>query len=425
MGNPPALVLHLARGLARPDRRGQGDGSGRRALPAEDELTQKLVAALKVHLATEAPCRRRPPTVPAGPAQTDYVVALGYLELRRRVSVQQAIDVLKRIPGGEVPALVPAAWAGPISRGIRTHNIAFARLAQAAARAAKLDPGRAETLLTLGRIQRLGRFAEAIRSSAALSRATPRPRRPCSTSETRSRTPETATTRKPRSVARPSCARPYWAPQNRLGRFYAKGDYGLAITAYEEAARLNPSSARPLSNLCGPTSRRTAGTPSASRKSDRARAEPERLVESGPPTTRARPGSGGGVAKSGRRGAETLHAVGGARRRPPVGPRRSGTRACRVPGVVAPPGDRLNVNPRDAAALRNRATRAHLGDEARAVGVILAARSAAPDDSTVLVESRDARAQRKERATRPSPSRPSGEGVQPVAPSGPTPSSAP
>ena len=66
----------------------------------EDELAQKLVAALDLQLAPGA-ATPAPASVPTGAPQTDYVVALGYLErYDDPASVERAVELLTKIPGG-------------------------------------------------------------------------------------------------------------------------------------------------------------------------------------------------------------------------------------------------------------------------------------------------------------------------------------
>ena len=68
--------------------------------------------------------------------------------------------------------------------------------------------------------------------------------------------------------------------------------------------------------------------------------------------------------------------------------------------VLRRTGDELSVNPQDAAALRNRAhALANLGEEAKALETILAARAAAPEDSTVLLKAAMLALRRKDRTT--------------------------
>ena len=376
----------------------------------EDELTQKLVAALRVHLATGgAVPTPAPATVPAGPAQTDYVVALGYLErYDDPASVQLAIDVLRRIPGGEASALVQAALGRAyLARYQDTHDIAFARLAQSAAESAqKLDPGRVETLLTLGRIHAAsGRFDEAIEEfRRALARAPSSGEALLYLGDALADSGKRADAEA--AYGRAAAARPsYWAPQNRLGAlFYAKGDYARAITAYEEAARLNPSSARPFSNLCGAYLQ-------SGRLDDAVRAAQKSIELAPSPSGWSNLGTA--YYYSGR----YKDAAASFRKAVDAAPKRStqwvglGDALRWAGGDPAPAraayeealrrtGDELNVNPRDAAALRNRAhALANLGDDAKALEVILAARAAAPEDSTVLVRAAMLALKRKDRGT--------------------------
>jgi tetratricopeptide (TPR) repeat protein len=275
-----------------------------------------------------------------------------------------------------------------------THDIAFARLAQTSAETAqKLDPARFETLLTLGRIKaESGRFDEAI---ADFQRALARD--PSSVEALLYLGDALADSGKPRDAEaayrRAAAARPsYWAPHNRLGAlFYTHGDYARAIPAYEEAARLNPSSARPLSNLCGAylqtgrlddavrTAQKSielAQTPSGwanlgstyyytGRYADAAAAF-EKAVAAGPKRSGPWVGLGDALRWAGGDAARARAAYEEALRRT---------------------GDELSVNPRDAAALRNRAhALANLGEEGKALEAILAARAASPEDSTVLLK---------------------------------------
>ena len=154
----------------------------------EDELTQKLVAALKVHLATGgAVPTPAPASVPAGAPQTDYVVALGHLEhYDDKDSVEKAISLLTRIPGGESSALVQAALGRAYLASYNlTKDVAFAGLAQQAAqRASALDPDLPEAQVTLGEVlTATGRSGEAItiirkaaRPGPELRAGDPRPR---------------------------------------------------------------------------------------------------------------------------------------------------------------------------------------------------------------------------------------------------------
>ena len=122
----------------------------------EDELTQKLVAALRVHLASGAvlPASQGPALAP-GPAQTDYVVAIGCLErYDDKDSVAKAISLLTNLPDAGKSALVEAALGRAyLASYDLTKDVALAELARKAAeRAAALDANLPEAQVTLGRV---------------------------------------------------------------------------------------------------------------------------------------------------------------------------------------------------------------------------------------------------------------------------------
>ena len=362
----------------------------------EDELTQKLVAALKIHLATGGPVPTpAPPSVPAGAPQTDYVVALGHLErYDDRASVEKAISLLTRIPGGETSALVQAALGRAYLVAYReTHDLAQAELARASAEKARaLEPGRVETLLTLGRIKAAtGRFDEGIVDfRAVLARDS------SSVEALLSLGDALADSGKPAGAAaayqQAAASRPaYWTPYNRLGALhYRRGDYAAAITAYEEASRLNPSSARPLSNLCGAylqlgrlddaviaAQRSLALTPTASAFSNLGITHyyAGRFAEAAAAFEKA-------AAAAPKRSTPWVN-LGDALRFSKEGSGRAGEVYAEA---LRRADDELKVNPVDVAALRNKARAlAYLGEETKAAAAIVAARAAGPDDSTVLL----------------------------------------
>jgi serine/threonine-protein kinase len=363
----------------------------------EDELTQKLASALKVHLATGgAVPTPAPASVPAGAPQTDYVVALGHLErYDDPASVQKAIDLLRGLPGGDRSAPVQAALGRAYLVTYRdTHDLALAQLARTSAESAqRLDPGRVETLLTLGRIKAAtGRFDEGIEDfRRALARDPSSVEARLSLGDALADSGKSADAEA--AYRQAAASRPaYWAPYNRLGTLdFARGRYNAAITAYEEAARLNPSSSRPLSNLSGAylqmgrlddavraAQRSLELQPSASgwsnlgtahyyagRFTDAAAAF-EKAVAAAP--KRSTPWVNLGDALRWSEGGAPL-----AREKYAEALRRA--------------DDELKVNPRDVPALRNKARAlANLGDDAKARESVLAARAAAPDDSTVLLQ---------------------------------------
>jgi Flp pilus assembly protein TadD/TolB-like protein len=122
----------------------------------EDELTQKLVAALRIQLAGSgtAAALGPAPAIP-GAGQTDYIVALGYLERSDdNDSVQKAIDLLTTIPDAENSALVQAALGRAyLASYSNSLDVKRADLAKTAAeRAITLDQTLPEAQVTLGRI---------------------------------------------------------------------------------------------------------------------------------------------------------------------------------------------------------------------------------------------------------------------------------
>jgi Flp pilus assembly protein TadD/TolB-like protein len=221
----------------------------------EDELTQKLASALKVHLASGGAV----PTpalasVPAGAPQTDYVVALGHLERSEdRASVEKATSLLTRIPGGENSALVQAALgrAHLFSYNL-TKDVTLAGLAQQAAqRASTLDPELPEAQVTLGEVlTATGRGGEAITvirkaldrdpssvlAILALATALQKGQDMAGAEQTLLRLVE----------LRPTS----WNGFNRLGNLYLRTSrYESAAAAYRCAIALNPDVAKVHQNL--------------------------------------------------------------------------------------------------------------------------------------------------------------------------------
>ena len=221
----------------------------------EEELTRKLVAALAVNLATGQAVSPRPsPAVAAGPAQTDYVVALGYLErYDDRESVKRAVDLLSAIPDGGRSALVQAALGRAhlasydLSKDVATADAAR----KASERALALDPALPEAQLALGRIflatgepekgieilrkvlERQPNDADALRVLAmALMRA--------GRADEAEKTYRAVIQLRPRS----------WSAYNGIGYFYFnRGRYVEAAEAYRKGAELNPDVARLQYNL--------------------------------------------------------------------------------------------------------------------------------------------------------------------------------
>ena len=254
MGDTRRLSFSLTR-AGSPVQIAAGEVSGPSAehFRLEDELTQKLVAALELHLASAEPAAGQGP-VPAGPPQTDYVIALGHLErYDDKASVDKAIALLTRIPGAGASALVQAALGRAYLRSFNlTRDVATAGLAQKAAqRANELAPDLPEAQVTLGEIlTATGRSAEAVTilrkavdrdpSSAtailALASALQENKDAAGAERTLLRLVE----------LRPTS----WSGFNRLGTLYFQSNrYEKAAEVLKHAITLNPDVARLHFNL--------------------------------------------------------------------------------------------------------------------------------------------------------------------------------
>ena len=234
---------------------GEVSGPAAEHFRLEDELTQKLAAALKVHLASGgAVPTAAPVSLPVGAPQTDYVVALGHLEYYNdRKSVEQAITLLSRIPGGESSAPVQAALgrAYLFSYDL-TKDVSSARLAQKAARqASAIDPDLPDAQVTLGQVlSAAGQNAEAV---AVIRKALEKDSRSVLalqalvTALQRSQDPAGAEQAALRLVElRPTS----WIGFNRLGGVYfLSSRYDNAAEAYRRAIALNPDVASVHLNL--------------------------------------------------------------------------------------------------------------------------------------------------------------------------------
>jgi len=221
----------------------------------EDELTQKLVAALRIHLAGgRVAATRGPPPVAPGAGQTDYVIALGCLErYDDEDSVQKAIQLLTKIPDEEKSALVQAALGRAYLASYNlSKDVTLAELAKKAAeRAVALDPGLPEAQVTLGQVlTATGEPAKAAgvilkasemrpndaEAARALALALNKAGRLAEAEKAFQRVVEL----KPRA----------WSAYSGLGYFYfGSSQYQKAIDAYKTGIDLNPDVARLHYNL--------------------------------------------------------------------------------------------------------------------------------------------------------------------------------
>ena len=220
----------------------------------EEQLTEKIAAALKIHLATGAAVPTPARTLPAGLPQTDYVVALGYLErYEDKSSLDHAIALLTGIPGGENSALVQAALGrGYLYSYNLTKDVSTAGLAQRAAqRASALSPDLPEAHVTLGEIlTATGRTGEAV---AILKKAVDRD--PSSVpailalASALQKAQDVAGAE--RTLLRLVELRPTsWSGFNRLGTLYfLTSRYERGVESFQRAIALNPDVARVHFNL--------------------------------------------------------------------------------------------------------------------------------------------------------------------------------
>ena len=212
----------------------------------EDELTQTLASALKVHLVTGgAVPTPGPASVPAGAPQTGYVVALGHLErYDDKTSVEKAIALLTRIPGGESSALVQAALGRAYLFSYNlTKDVTFASLArQAARRASTIDPDLPEAQVTLGQVlTAAGQSAEAVAVIQKALARDPGSGLALSALVTALQASKDSAGAEQAALRLVELRPTSWAGFNRLGSVYfLSSRYEMAVEAYRRAIALNP-----------------------------------------------------------------------------------------------------------------------------------------------------------------------------------------
>ncbi len=220
----------------------------------EEDLTQKLVTALRIHLASGAIVPTPGPALVPGPAQTDYVVALGYLErYDDKDSVEKAIDVLAKLPDAGKSALVEAALGRAyLASYDLTRDVTKAELAKKAAeRAIALDANLPEAQDTMGRILLArGETEDGIRAIESCLRQRPddvEALRVLALGLTKAGRRDDAE----RTFLRVVQLRPRsWSAYSGLGYFYFRTHrYEKAADAYRKGIELNPDVARLQYNL--------------------------------------------------------------------------------------------------------------------------------------------------------------------------------
>ena len=328
---------------------GEVTGPAAEHFKLEDELAKKLVAALRLQLAPGA-ATPAPASVPAGAPQTDYVVALGYLErYDDPASIQKAVDLLTKIPGGETSALVQAALgrAYLYQYGLLKDRAIAEQARLTVEKALQIDPRLPDVHVTLGQYwARTGRACDAI---AELSRALEQQPRSITTvlslgeaQEDCGKLVEAEATYRKGIDLNPG----YWAGYNKLGVFYfLHGRWDEAEKVLRQAIARNPEVARVYNSL-GAVLLQTGRLEEASRALARldhaADRQPERVVEPGirPLLLRAVRRFGRGVPAGHQAHAEVRFPVGEPRRRAfdDPGQRRRGARRVRGRPASRPRG---------------------------------------------------------------------------------------
>ncbi len=228
---------------------GRVEGPADEQFRLEDQLVAKIVDALQIHLATGRAVRTPGPAIPAGPAQTDYVVALGYLRRYDDAeSLRKAVGLLMAIPGGERTAEVQAALArASLYQYAISKDSALVPQARAALdRAVALGPDLPEVLEAGGLYAtRTGRPCDAVKDLTRALEKKPRSVEAvldlADALEGCGRIEEAEKTFRRGIDLAPS----YWSGRNRLGVFYfSRGRWADAERVLREAVERNPDVAR-------------------------------------------------------------------------------------------------------------------------------------------------------------------------------------
>ena len=233
---------------------GEVTGPSAEHFKLEEELARKLVAALRLQLSPAA-ATPAPASVPAGTPQTDYVVALGYLERRDDVhSIEKAEALLQGLPEAGSSALIQGSLArARLLHYFLTRDPALLAAARdAATKATTLDPAQAEAQLALGQaLTESGKPGEAV---PVLDRLLEKSPANAEAWLALGRAQWKAGSMAVAEVAyrRAAEVRPTaWYAWNSLGGFLLQGPnkYEEAAGVYRKAIALNPDAGGVYSNL--------------------------------------------------------------------------------------------------------------------------------------------------------------------------------
>ncbi len=233
---------------------GEVSGPAAEHFRLEEEITEKIAAALKIHLATGAAVPTPARTLPAGPQQTDYIVALGYLEKRDPPSLEKAVATLEGLPGASRSGQVQATLArARFEQYAMLHDPASLAAGRRAAEAAvALAPDLREAQVALGRVlTESGRAADAVvtlTKTAESAPGDPGVLFALAAAQEKTGALEAAEATFRRAAAlRPSS----WDSWNKLAGFLviAANKYDEAENTYRKAITLNPDRASLHANL--------------------------------------------------------------------------------------------------------------------------------------------------------------------------------
>ena len=229
------------------------EGSASDVFGLEDRLAEKVLASLRVRAAEASPPTSHP-GLERPEQQIQYLQALGALQrYDDPKSLESAIDLLSKIPGGTDSALVQAALGRALlaSYGHTKDSAVAERARQAVERAAALDPSNPEVRVTRGQLLTLtGRPQEAVGEIRKALEAQPDSAEAVTAlGQALQKSGDLAEAE--RIYLHGVTLRPtFWGSFNKLGAFYvATTKYDKAIEAFQKAIALNPESAALHSNL--------------------------------------------------------------------------------------------------------------------------------------------------------------------------------